>query len=317
MLNLFTFKEKPKMYNILGIGGSCVVVKDEKSVIKIIPDIEKYNYFLDNTIDIKKCLKKNIGEKITEYFIFPESFKELKRDFDTDNFLWENNCNIKNLDYENYLVIKLPYYENSIDCFDYFVKNRKSMDIINLDIVLEDFWSGLEILHENGIIHNDVKLENVLLSNENGWKLRIIDFDFSFQIEEANNISYVGTFSLINQTTGINQETIGIDGMFKKFFRFFKPLYNPYKFSIYISKFQEELQKMYIENKEDFYRYNDIFNGIILSLFMIKMNEKNRGINKNVDNKFVKSFLEMVKVDENLKFMEIFEIKNYLKKMII
>jgi len=262
-------------------------------------------------------IKKNIDEKINDYFIFPEGFKELKRDFNTDKFLWENNRNFKNIDYENYLIVKLPYYENSIDCFDHFVKNRNFIDNKDLEIILDNFWNGLEILHENGIIHNDIKLENVLLSNENGWKLRIIDFDFSFQIEEANNISYVGTFSLVNQTTGLYQKQIGIDGMFKRFFRFFRPAYNSCLFQIYISKIQQNLEKMYNENKEGFYRYNDIFNGIILSLFMIKMNEKNKRINKNIDNKFVKIFIDMVKIDENLMFMESFEIRNYLKKMII
>lgn len=305
------------MINLLGVGGSCVVIKENQVINKIIPNCDKYLSLLKNAMRIKNSIKNNIGERINDYFVFPNSYEYVKRDENIDNIILKNNRNVRYIDFEDYLKVNLPNFGESLDMFDYFVTYKKNMKSNELYYILLDFWDSLEILHENEVIHNDIKLENILLSNDDNWRARIIDFDFSFDFKEIENVNYVGTYSLINETTGFFQKTLKLSDYFFRFFKCFKKDFNDFSFSINLLKIQNNLIELYRKDKESFYRYNDIFNGIILSLFIIKINNKNSKKNSNIDKKFIDNFLDMVNIDENLKFKEIYEIKNYLKKMII
>lgn len=305
------------MTKLLGIGGSCVVIKNNDNAIKIMPDIDRYVLNLNNSMNIKKYLTQDRKIDISDNLIFPIKFKKIDRLLEIDRIFFKYNKDVRGMDFENYFIIDLPLFKETSDCFDFFLIHKKTLYNIDLLCVLNQFWQGLYLLHDNEIIHNDIKLENLLISYENEWKIRILDFDFSFKFDEADDKKGVGTFNLIFQTSNFSQKVYKIYGVFQKFFHCFKRKYNEFLLTTKILQIQHRLEILYLDDKINFFKYNDIFNGIVLSLFMIKVNQKNDYRDVYIDDKFVKEFLELINIDENFKFKEINEIMNYLKKMII
>ena len=52
---------------------------------------------------------------------------------------------------------------------------------------------GVEYLHENNIIHRDIKTSNVLISSDNPITLKLTDFDFSKFLEDNCDTSLMTT----------------------------------------------------------------------------------------------------------------------------
>ena len=63
--------------------------------------------------------------------------------------------------------------------FDYFIdKNYKMKEDIVKEIIYE-LLSAIKYIHSLGIIHRDIKLDNILFSNESKINIRLIDFGLS------------------------------------------------------------------------------------------------------------------------------------------
>jgi serine/threonine protein kinase len=125
---------------------------------------------------------------------------------------------------DNNLYLVIEYYENSIDLFQ-FIKNlqftesknknnteyiNNYLEIINKIMVL--IYNGINLIHKQGILHLDIKLENILiicnkkltfdnleseldLDSESGLgiDIRIIDFGFSCDMVDEVCRKPVGT----------------------------------------------------------------------------------------------------------------------------
>ena len=74
--------------------------------------------------------------------------------------------------YNGFACIVMPYYMNGS-----LAGKTLSYGVIK-DIVIPEVTAGLKYLHENGIIHKDIKPANLIISND-GKHVHIIDFGIS------------------------------------------------------------------------------------------------------------------------------------------
>ena len=58
---------------------------------------------------------------------------------------------------------------------DIIVRQRLTQE--EIAVVCREVLSGLQYLHRHGILHRDVKCENILIGNDG--KVKLIDFGFS------------------------------------------------------------------------------------------------------------------------------------------
>jgi hypothetical protein len=165
--NLLDFKDIKHEYEIvetvssLGRGhfGKVKLAKNkktrEKVAIKVI-DKKKLNYsdfyLIRNEIDILKLLKSSPHENI----IVPINFFEDK----------------------NNIYIVTEYLEGG-NLSDYLINLHDVIPEKKSKIICKQIASGIKHLHKLGIVHRDIKTENILVCEENGLKIKIIDFGLS------------------------------------------------------------------------------------------------------------------------------------------
>jgi len=179
----------------------------DNSVFKV-KEIKTNNYF---------TMKKNIYPiDINKLNIFCDKISNLNK--------IKNDCVIKchNIFYENSNGSYLMYFQfdfiDHCDLFDYLTNYDLSNEI-KLNIT-EKLIDGLSIIHDHNILHGDVKLENIMITEK--LDIVYIDFDHSFDLDK--NIkdqypSFGGTFQY-NGPEFINgrKELISLNKeQFKKF----------------------------------------------------------------------------------------------------
>ena len=91
-----------------------------------------------------------------------------------------NNTSDKIANYISYTVLEdytyfIIEYINGITLYDY-IKN-KEIDNTLVCFILKEILTGLLFIHSHSIIHCDIKLDNIMISDDN--KIKIIDFDLS------------------------------------------------------------------------------------------------------------------------------------------
>jgi tRNA A-37 threonylcarbamoyl transferase component Bud32 len=104
---------------------------------------------------------------------------------------------LANLNYSN--IIKLfEIFEN--DKYYFFVtefaekgdllrliENNGSFNEVQSFLILKDLVESLKYLHSKGILHRDVKLDNILLNNK--YKVKLCDFGISLKINEGSKLT--------------------------------------------------------------------------------------------------------------------------------
>ena len=121
----------------------------------------------------------------------------------------------KNLSEIKYLFInnnEIFYFENHYDAItltNFLRKNKFSID--NLIFIISEICNGLNELHKNGIIHRDIKPDNIIIENGN---IRITDYNIArnYQENKKFDTQYLGTkdFAAPEQY-GFEQTTIKSD----------------------------------------------------------------------------------------------------------
>lgn len=81
------------------------------------------------------------------------------------------------------LSIEMEYVEGS-DLFDLF--SRRKFDQDEVLVIAQDLLTTLECLHQRGIIHNDVKMENIMWA---GNRARLIDYGSSCSLKASRMTS--------------------------------------------------------------------------------------------------------------------------------
>lgn len=144
-----------------------------------------------NNVEVYKCKSLSDGE-IVMIKIFPKN--NIKRDF------FSNECNINNI-VKDFSVAKIickdetdDFYflvmqAGSVTLLDYILTNGPIEEIKCLRM-FKPIMQTIAFMHSRKILHNDVKLENIVM---NGESLYLIDFGLSEILADAHSDKEVGT----------------------------------------------------------------------------------------------------------------------------
>jgi serine/threonine protein kinase len=200
----------------IGKGGFSCVVKPyiscnntKKNVRhQLISKITKKKTLTSNYIKVNKILKKiDKNEKYFRHFINycklkksqikARKYKDIK--FIDSNIL--NNllmsgvndfndiyCEIeKNIEYYN--IIENYGGHNLHKILQYKLLNIKN----KLNIIVTNLLEGLKLLHDNNIVHRDVKIDNITINSN--YNATYIDFNTSILTSDIKKISIIGNHS--------------------------------------------------------------------------------------------------------------------------
>eukprot|EP01017_Pseudomicrothorax_dubius_P037265 TRINITY_DN5442_c0_g2_i4.p1 TRINITY_DN5442_c0_g2~~TRINITY_DN5442_c0_g2_i4.p1 ORF type:complete len:529 (-),score=76.26 TRINITY_DN5442_c0_g2_i4:85-1671(-) len=91
------------------------------------------------------------------------------------------------------IVMILEYMEGG-SLYDQLTKYKKVLTTEEIAKVMQALLEALAFLHVNGVIHRDVKLENVLVATSNDvTDIRLADFDVACTTEKTTNVRVCGT----------------------------------------------------------------------------------------------------------------------------
>lgn len=127
----------------------------EKVAVKLLDKTNlKYSdfYFIRNEVDILRILKAVPHENI----VIPFDFYEDK----------------------NYIYIVTEYLEAG-NLSDYLINLHNVIPEKKSKIICKQLAKGINHLHKLGIVHRDIKTENILVCEDNRLKIKIIDFGLS------------------------------------------------------------------------------------------------------------------------------------------
>ena len=314
----------------IGYGGTCSVYKgysvsdDSQKMFAIkIFNVQNKKYF-DKEILINKVLPAKFFLSLINYgsgFIQQEK-KNSQNLIEPKNI---NNCSEK---LNGKVLYKIEEIAENGELFNYiYFLGKGFSEKISAKIFLT-IVKSVKILHENYIIHGDIKPENILVGNN--FDIKLIDFGFSSKFKEKNN-------SIINATEGSDiysppelrkSNITGYDGIKSDIFSLGVLLFVitlgrfPFSLSSYVDKkYRLIINKnydLYWANYESFNlseEFKDLMNHLlsfepkerlsieqILEHPWIKMNINMKEINKNEYN-----------IDEDV-VEELKNRKNYIEK---
>tara|TARA_B100000161_G_C33492535_1_gene387737 strand:- start:38 stop:946 length:909 start_codon:yes stop_codon:yes gene_type:complete len=88
------------------------------------------------------------------------------------------------------------------DLFEFLTNNKGFIKKETIISIFSQILNGVKALHSKNWYHRDLKLENIVISNLNPIRVKIIDFEFSTQEKSSNTcigtISYMSPQMLLN-----------------------------------------------------------------------------------------------------------------------
>lgn len=94
----------------------------------------------------------------------------------------KNICALKKCEYDGITYNIYMEKLNGYDLFEYMYKIK--LDSLKIKDIMKQILEGLNYLHNNGIIHCDIKLENIFVCSDD--TVKIIDFDLSRWIDKPS-----------------------------------------------------------------------------------------------------------------------------------
>ncbi|KAH3679504.1 hypothetical protein WICMUC_000925 [Wickerhamomyces mucosus] len=91
---------------------------------------------------------------------------------------------------DEYYYIETPPHDSAIDLFDY-IELKKTMNEYECKSIIKQCVSALNHLHNNGVVHRDIKDENLII-DKNGV-IKLIDFGSAAYIKQGPFDVFVGT----------------------------------------------------------------------------------------------------------------------------
>lgn len=133
--------------------------------------------------DVYYAVDRKTGEKNAIKFIKKKRpYESIIREIEINNMLKSpyilSISQIIDVKMENYYFAYILPIANG-DLFEYFKKKQKlSEDLVSA--IIENILKALSYIHGIGIIHRNVKLENILLIDEKGESPKFVLTDFSY-----------------------------------------------------------------------------------------------------------------------------------------
>ena len=122
-----------------------------------------------------------------------------------------NICKLYSSFKENYSIYLIMEYMNNGNLYTFLTSNSKIRKNINeekLWNIFEQCLKGLVYIHSKGLIHRDIKLENILINNEG--QVKLTDFNTATFINKEKAMKFLNVQNLqnfINGGTQIGNET--------------------------------------------------------------------------------------------------------------
>ena len=172
----------------IGYGGTCSVFKGyaiednthKFYAIKIFK--EQHKKYFEKEIQINKSLPPKHFLSLIKYgsgyFCQERDSNEQKQKVNT--ILEKYN--------RNKIFYKIEEIAENGDLFTYVYELGKGFPEKISDKIFINILKNVKILHENNIIHGDIKPENILIGND--FSLKIIDFGFSQKLNNNSNTIY-------------------------------------------------------------------------------------------------------------------------------
>lgn len=239
-----------------------------------------YNRLDDNFYAIKKIGVNNISTTIVEevrsmaklnhpnIVRYHMSWIELNKQvpysnqklikYDIENSLSENtnsyNSNYDESNFEKFLFIQMELCKQNLK--DYI--NTSNLDITTKIGICKQIIEGLKYIHDNNIIHRDLKLSNIFISFDG--IIKIGDFGLATNIyklkhDEVGTIGYMAPEVLKNQTYGFEADLYSLGIIILEIFKKFQ------------TKMEQILTIKDIKNKyikvTNFKEIDNIINGLI------------------------------------------------------
>ena len=163
----------------------------KKFAIKISKGFKRFNKKIEEK-DESDAKKEEEKRKELNFVELRELYIMKKIKHDNVINLLDFNFNRK----DRVLCILMEYLQTDLGKF--FYENRQNPNVMNesfLKNIAFQILSGLKYLHENNIIHRDIKLENILYDSKNNIA-KIGDFGLSRQLDYDLDAEYtdVGTY---------------------------------------------------------------------------------------------------------------------------
>ena len=193
----------------LGKGTYGVAIKSgNNQYVKKIQSIKNLEE-VKKVYSLKMFLQSRIGkEKLNKYFILPVSYKIIDK-ISLSQYVKGYNKKaiekfiIDNLPGNKLIIEKMMYFPNSID----FNKLDVPLSNFNVKIVCLRLLESIKLLHDNDIIHNDLKPQNIIISQDflfsnknsvkNNYYPHLIDFGLSTNLNKLNFYSFFfGSYTL-------------------------------------------------------------------------------------------------------------------------
>ena len=173
---------KYNLINIIGSGATCVVYKghslenpSDLLAIKIFK--EKNKKYFEKEISIRKSLHNS------DYFLHLKKSGTGYIHYNPVEYIFAYMNEEKKLEKVYYEIEELA--ENG-ELFNYVYHIGKGFNEEICAKIFYDIIKSIDILHKKGIIHGDIKPENILIGND--YRTKLIDFGFSQKIRDNNNI---------------------------------------------------------------------------------------------------------------------------------
>ena len=283
-----------------GISDRCYVINEGEEDIekynKIIINITKYrdislHYKQKKQIELgvftginKENKNKVVIKKVTKDYKSIEDLRLAYSEKDISIFLMKNSKLgiVKVIDIyedEDMIYIIQEYIPQTLKEFILSNDNNISYSIINN--IFSQLIVSLIFLHSNGIVHRDIKIENVLIKkiNHNKYQSKIIDFGISRVLSKNESLqAKYGTFANLPPEIIKNEEythnidiwNLGIIGFFM--------LYKKHPFN---SIKKKELEKKIINEEIVFDKSNEVNKNLVM--IVEKCLERNKYIRPDSD----------------------------------
>ena len=148
-----------------------------------------------NIINQRSCALKVISKEKLKLGDYTFLKNQLKREEELTAICnSEYTVNLyRKLETTDYIIFELEFFEDSI--YDYFRENGPlNRDLNFYKYIVQQLANALRILHQKGVMHRDIKPQNIFFKTENGEKkIKLGDFGCSIFIKD-NTSDPIGTF---------------------------------------------------------------------------------------------------------------------------